>query len=521
MGSKKVKTTSNETATTTPNVPSWAQQPVQNYFSTVGQFQNTPFSQWMPTQNNNLTAAFGMSGQLGNNNKNQGYSTASLIAQGVNNQLMNRPTLTVETTDPFSPYDVAQVQAPQKYSPQNVAGPTSYKATNVADVASPNFMAATLADLGGWQNYAAKAGQIGDVQGAGGATAAQFMDLYKNPATAALVDATLANYDKSSGKAKADYEAKALLNGGFGGSGYAIGNAELLGNIERERAMTEAELRNQAWLNALDAAKSDSGLATQASIANANNSSAQAIAQAQMNTQANIFNAGTGKDFALSKFNAANDMSKFNAGQWNDLSSLIYGTQNQNAQQNAAAQNAAAANSFNAQVANAQQNAAAQNNAYQNFYNTNNANAQQNAAAQNAANANFFNTAWDQQKFNTGSINDFALANAQLNQNALAQQLQAAGLLGDLQSARNDSARADANTLLDLGQAEWNMQNQTSPLAQLLIQQGLIDPSLYSPFVGQTINTSGTSTSKQSGGLLGDILGGMFGLGAAAIGKGK
>src|SRR5690606_23769352 len=37
LSSKKTKTTSNQTATTTPNVPAYAQQPAQDYYKQVGQ----------------------------------------------------------------------------------------------------------------------------------------------------------------------------------------------------------------------------------------------------------------------------------------------------------------------------------------------------------------------------------------------------------------------------------------------------------------------------------------------------
>jgi hypothetical protein len=104
---------------------------------------------------------------------------------------------------------------------------------------------------------------------------------YMSPYTDRVVDTTLANVDEYDARQLAQSQAEAAGNGAFGGSRYGVMDAILRGEQGRNRAATEAGLRDTAFntgmgLSADDANRRQSAsnlnaqLATQTSIANAN-----------------------------------------------------------------------------------------------------------------------------------------------------------------------------------------------------------------------------------------------------------
>jgi len=103
---------------------------------------------------------------------------------------------------------------------------------------------------------------------------------YMSPYTDRVVDTTLANSDEYDARQLAQSQAEAAGNGAFGGSRYGVMDAILRGEHSRNRAATEAGLRDTAFntgmgLSADDANRRQSAsnlnaqLATQTSIANA------------------------------------------------------------------------------------------------------------------------------------------------------------------------------------------------------------------------------------------------------------
>lgn len=161
-------------------------------------------------------------------------------------------------------------------------------------------------NLGGWQQYLGQgAGLATNVANASGAsapkaefnpataaTASGYVDSYMNPYLAQVVDTTLKDYDVNSGRTRADQAANAAKNQAFGGSRYAIREAQTEGELARGRASTESNLRAQAYQAALAAAQSDADRAQQTSIYNSG--------QSNQNNQFNVGQAGSNLDRQLS-----------------------------------------------------------------------------------------------------------------------------------------------------------------------------------------------------------------------------
>lgn len=406
MGSKKTKTTSNQTATTTPNLNPAASNAIDNYYSGVGQLQGLPSSSVVTNPNPY---------QLG-----AASQTANLLSQ-------------LSAKGGF-----------------NAVQPSAYSASKVGNIDAPTAATATVADYDPVALASDTSGLAGkDVATYGGASARPYMDQYMNPLLSDYVDATMADYWDNAGRQQADYERLGALNKGLGGSSYAIGKAELDANLNRGAASTRAGLYSDAWNKALGAGQSDAANATSAGIASMQAQNQRDETLASLASQLGMFNAGAQNDRSQSIFDALNQLGMFNAGQENDLLSQIYGEQNENARQDAAAQNDVLSQIYGGTLSN------------------NQFNAQQALNQKNAA-------------------------------------IQAAGLLGDM-----------GNDLYSI-----DRQNQLAPYTQAQILADLINGGgILGTTTGQTATSSGTSTTKESGGLLGQLLGPLAQLGSAAITK--
>lgn len=98
---------------------------------------------------------------------------------------------------------------------------------------------------------------------------------------------------------------------------------------------------------------------------------------------------------------------------------------------------------------------------------------------------------------NQGAFNQNSQFNAGQQDTALARQMQAAGLMGDLGNSIAGNQRADVQTQSDIGNQQWQMQQmqQQYPLQfqQMMQQLTGYDPALHT---GQTLNQTGSGTSK-------------------------
>lgn len=561
MGSKTTKTnqTTNETATTTPNVPDYINGPVQNYYSQIGSYANAdPYSYATPANGlqqqaaesaGNLssnplfgTAANAMQGLLGSATPTAGYQSANLA------QL---PGVTNASAQGYTPTNATAANA------GNANQMTAANAGNAAQVNLQGYNAGTLGPANSYQAQGYTAAQAGPVNLSQNVADMQAQSLlsnfnsYLNPTTGALVDATLANFDDQAGRQQAAMSAQAAKAGAFGGSRYGIAEAQLLSDQGRNRALTEAELRNNAWNSAAGLSATDTGFRQQAASQNAQarNNRAETLAALQAqnnqfnagakndasafsagaNNQAGQFNANAQNQYGLAQFDANNTASQFGANAANQGSLFNAGAQNEFGLANAGFQQGA--NQFNA---GAQNDFALTNSGYQQQANLANAGyanqaAQFGAGAQNTANlANAqaqnqfglagFDAGNQMNQFNASQANQNSQFNAQQQLASQAQQLAAAqglsGIAGDM--SQQDLANIAAQ--LQAGNTMWDIQNQynQAPLTQLQNYAGLLNPALIDQMSGQTITSNGTmtGTQKQSGGLLG-TLGGILSLASA------
>jgi len=197
VSTSKTKTTSDaqSNATTTPNVPTYASAPIQDYYRQVGgigaNIAQNPYAYATP-----------------------GNTTQGLAVAGANN--------------------LGQWQGGLDQSTQ--------MATDAAGAANPQVQAQSLLTN---------------------------LDAYQNPASAALVDTTLADFDQNAGRVRAQQTAQAARNGAFGGSRYAIQQGTTEGEIARARAATDAQLRSNAYAQAVAMSQSDANNRQQASSQNA------------------------------------------------------------------------------------------------------------------------------------------------------------------------------------------------------------------------------------------------------------
>jgi hypothetical protein len=550
MGSKKVKTTSQETATTTPNLNPGASPVVTNYFDKLNGLISQPASSLVNPSNSLQQQAYAGASGLNSN----GFGAANgLLGLAASSIYGTGPAQTAQSAMPTAP--VAQ-QAATSYAPTAQQATTTYAPTATAGLPTaptaqqammPTAYTPVLAETG----KAPTATGVNtnflsgvSAQSAGGGLASNFLDAYKTPTTQALVDATLATYDQDAARQRAQYELEGARNNAFGGSGYAIGNAELLGEQGRNRALTDAQLRDNAFTRQLQAAAGDADRGTQASIASmqsANSLAGQlagyqsqaAIADAQAKNQLEAlkftegnetsrYNAGLQNSLLSQIFGTQADLSKFNAGQANDLASLIYGTGADMSKFNAGQANAA--NQFNAGASNA----ASQFNAGQaNATNQFNA-AQGNAMSQfNTGQANdlmsliYGQTAQNNQ-FNAGQANNMSQFNANLGLNRGNSLLNAAQAASGMATAQNADSRANIGLQQDVGNNQYGIDraNSLAPYTQMQLLNELLGGNVLGQTTGRTVNSTGSGTSKESGGLGAALLSGAFGLGSAYLGRG-
>ena len=131
-----------------------------------------------------------------------------------------------------------------------------------------------------------------------------------------------------------------------------------------------------------------------------------------------------------------------------------------------------------------------------------------------------FDAVNDTNRFNAQEAND----TAQFNSNLGVDTAQAYGnLSSSLGGLLNNAGQLDINRLGasgTLADQQRAIELANSPYGQALMQAGLLNgDGLLALTTGQTGTTNGTQTQKTSGGLGSQLLGGMFTLGSAAIGK--
>lgn len=517
MGSTKTKTKTNETATTTPSVPDFAYGPIQNYYADVAAFGNGNMADYTTPANsiqNDVSARTGSlygNGELSNaiGNTNTILSRLAGVAPATGSYATAPRAPTVTNVADIGNRNVSQAQL-------GALGPVSLaQAANAGNAASVNlggYNAATVDNLGGYLPSGVERVQ--------GQSLLDNLQSYINPYLGQVVDATLASYDDSTGRQRASLAAQAARGGAFGGSRYGIAQSQFEADSGRNRALTDAELRTNAFNTALNASNLDASRRQDAGMFNAGAQNNLDLNRGQLSAQGALANQGAVNTALQFGANANNQGQLFNAGAQNDFAIQNAGFQQQANLQNAGARNQYGLAAFDAANSMNQFNAGSLNDAAAQQYGIDASAAQQNAAAANSLNSQIYGTQADLNQFNAGQANDMSQFNANLDLNRYAQQLAAANQAGQLAIGQGADNRANIETQQAIGDRLWELQNQNSPLNQLLAQAGLLDPGFLNTITGQTINSQGTSTSKKSGGLGSSLLGGLFSLGSGALSGG-
>lgn len=589
MGSAKktttVNQTQNETATTRPNLPDNVSGGLGHFADTINLLNGADPYQYVAPPSSLQQQAWGQASNLGGWQAGTGAAfglAANTAGAGANTaQAFGYEAPTIDRTQlgPASTYD-PQMFGGAQADPFATAGPVNLGEASTYQPAQ--LGAAGQANAEGYTASLADRVALGPVamansQGYDAATAAaergtassllENLSSYMNPATQAMVDTTLADFDVNSGRVRAAQAANAAKAGAFGGSRFAIREAQTEGELARARASADANLRGQAFDRATAMSDSDAArrtsvsmgnaqLGTQANIANAGFSNDARRFTADAANQASIFNSGQQNQFTLNQgqmdqqrnlfnsdatntasafgANARNAADIFNTGQRNQFDMAQFGANNDAAQFGANARNqyglaqgqinsqlgmfnASAANENNLANAGFRQQAGlagmdAANQARQFGANAQNQYGlaqyqgdQQRALAQADLFAN-------QRQFNTAAANQNSMFNAGQQDNALARRLQAAGLMGDLSNNYAGNQRADTALLGEMGNQQWQMDQmyRQAPLDMMKLQSGLWSNYPWQAF-GQTVTgnstTNGKTTEKSNPGLFNQLLG--------------
>ena len=208
---------------------------------------------------------------------------------------------------------------------------------------------------------------------------------YMNPYTNSVIDSAMNDLDRGRQQALNSTGAAATAGGAFGGDRHGIMEAQNNRDYMDQVARTSSNLRNQAYMNAQNAALGDvnamnqqratnagmaqqAGLANQAAqnardqfvgatanqnymqsnLANMQAQNAAAAQNAQLGTQANMQNMANKNAFLSQLAGLQQSNNQFNASALNSANQFNAGSQNAANQFNSAAQNAA--NQFNSQM---------------------------------------------------------------------------------------------------------------------------------------------------------------------------
>lgn len=485
MGLFSTKTKTTEKATTKPIFQPYTQAPVENYY-------------------NDYTQMYGPGGAADPSNFVVAPTAQQQAAFGAtfsgSNPALNNAVNIASNTGPAG-YALAPTAQGQVQKAGYALATTDKANTSLAQTAQGTAQTAAAPDRAILNNLAlgqaqqAQQGQQAVAGTAGGSMASQFVDQYQPYATKALVDASMASFNDQAGRQKAEFAAKAGARNAFGGSGQALGEAQLRADLSRQGALTRAQLEDTALTRAFGMAAGDADRTTNAGIATAANQTSASVANANNDNSRNMFNTGQTNQFGLTQFNANNannqleystmaDINKFNSNELNNMTGLNLQEMNRGNQFNAGLQTQN--NQFNAGQTN-------DNNRF-------NAGTRTQASQFNAGEVN------DMSQFNAGEMNnnnrfnaDTFNNNSQFNANF---GLNQATTLGNLGVAQGDYARNDALTNANLGGQQWaiNQQNQLAPYTSLAMQGELLNPNgLLNLSTGQQMDSTGTS--KKSGGL--------------------
>ena len=339
-------------------------------------------------------------------------------------------------------------------------------------------------------------------------TGASFMGAYQDPYLRDVVDTTLADFDDNAGQLRARQAAQAAGNKAFGGSRYAIREAQTEGELARGRASTAAGLRSNAFNTAGGLGIADANRVLSADTTNAGNALQRSISQAGMDQSRLGYNADAmtgarkymtdwGNQGIMANADYGQQMETFNVGNFNrrqDGQASLDAGLNQRAADRGTSASAYAADQFNrteGQYANDRTQAGRDLATWHNASNgkfTDTANDWQAAqwGADNKASQDNANRAWDFEQFNVGQQDE-----------ALARQMQSAQLISQIMQQYGVDERAAVQLMATLGEQERGIdqQKRMAELAQLEAMGSLYGATPFQLFQGQ----QGTGTTKMNG----------------------
>lgn len=300
MSAKKSKTTSsqttNQTATTTPNTPSWLQQPWQDYTGKVNDLMKS--GQPLTTGPSDL--------------QQQAFSGAANLAPSQN-------------------FDWAtQLGLGAGLAGANTATATGYNpATGTASQIDPSQFGVEQTSVGPMAQGSSR--NITDLD----------LNSYLNAGLGDQITATQADYDATGGRVRAAQAGQSALNGGARNSNNAVMQAITEGELSRAANTGIANVRANAYDQAGNLATNDLNREASTSQFNAGQQNQGILSQAQINAarasqigsqgfQAGLSNQAAQNQFGLANMDALNTAGQFGAN-----------AQNQNSQFNASQQDGA------------------------------------------------------------------------------------------------------------------------------------------------------------------------------------
>ena len=466
--------TTNQTATTTPNVPSWLQQPQQDYQARVAALMggNAPFVAG-PSQlqrqafqgASNLGAprfSFGGGVSSGSAAPSSTAYSGSKGPEDFTGPQVNggggdgtsgaRPATGQSGMGGSNVFDLAGMlglnAGTAGANTTNGTALSQFTGYNPAGQAQTQGYQAGMVDPNAFRVGQTTVGPMSQ------ATARNFTDAnfsaYENPYQQSVTDTTMADIDANDGRIRAQQSAQQAANGGLRNSNNAVLSALTEGELSRARASSLAGIRSRGFDTAAGLITGDNDRQANVSVANAGFANQGVLAQASADSSRNQLLAQLQSAGLLSNQSAYNQASQFGADAFNRSSLDSAGRQDQAGQ--------FGANAFN----------------------------------QNSQN-------------NAGAINQNNQFNAGQQDNALMRQLQAAGLLGNLGSQMGADNRANIGLQGDLGAMQRDIANQQSQseYARLGALAGLYGGVPIGAFTGQTVNgtsnMTGTGTQTQSG----------------------
>lgn len=289
MTKRKEKTTSQQTVT--PTNPPWVQQGVQQQQGVIDALRGRDASEFVAPTSPLQSAAFNRAQA----NLGGGFTPPG----GMSNQPVGSPEVMSMDGTPA---------APVPGGGGGGSGPSWQNMTGLAGILGANAGMSGPNTLGEMTPFEAAQGQASlmDMLNApqmGAASVDQGMiDRFLSPYLDQVYSSTMSDFDTEAGRVRAQQSANAAGSGAFGGSRFALREAQTEGELGRARASTGANIREQGFRTALDAAQQEASRMQEANRVNS-----------QMQMQGLLSNLGFENQFGMANMDAANQAGMFNA----------------------------------------------------------------------------------------------------------------------------------------------------------------------------------------------------------------